>query len=60
MKKKHYNPEVWGGIECTINRVGDAYFDQLSYNNLYNQLDIKLIAGLGIKKMRFPILWEKH
>ena len=21
--------ELWGGIECTINRVGDTYFDQV-------------------------------
>ena len=23
--------ELWGGIECTINRVKDNYFDQLEY-----------------------------
>ena len=22
--------DIWGGIECTVNRVGDAYFDQLA------------------------------
>ena len=21
--------EVWAGVECTVNRVGDEYFDQL-------------------------------
>ena len=21
--------ELWGGVECTFNRVGDQYFDQL-------------------------------
>jgi len=24
--------ELWGGIECTINRVDDQFFDQLQYS----------------------------
>src|SRR6185312_15456718 len=28
--------EVWGGIECTINRVNDQYFDQLGYAGHYS------------------------
>ncbi|MDB4902815.1 MAG: sugar nucleotide-binding protein [Mucilaginibacter sp.] len=53
--------EVWGGIECTINRVNDQYFDQLDYAGHYNsEHDIELIAELGIKKIRYPVLWEKH
>lgn len=24
--------EVWGGVECTVNRVCDEYFDQLERN----------------------------
>lgn len=57
-----YNsPEVWGGIECTINRVGDRYFDQLRYSQHYKRnTDVELISNLGVKKMRYPILWEKH
>ncbi|MBA2328901.1 MAG: sugar nucleotide-binding protein [Flavisolibacter sp.] len=54
------NPEVWGGIECTINRVNDNYLDQLRISNFYHQPYITTIADLGIKKIRFPILWEKH
>src|SRR5438309_9618289 len=23
--------EIWGGIECTHNRVGDVYFDQVAW-----------------------------
>ena len=35
--KSHYcNPEIWGGIECTINRVKDSYFDQLEYSGHYD------------------------
>ena len=55
------NPEIWGGIECTINRVNDRFFDQLQYSQHYKRdTDIIRIADLGIKKIRYPILWEKH
>ncbi|HTL08966.1 MAG TPA: family 1 glycosylhydrolase [Chitinophagaceae bacterium] len=55
------NPEVWGGIECTINRVGNCFRDQLIDAGHYNRAeDIAAIASLGIKKLRYPVLWEKH
>lgn len=55
------NPEVWGGIECTINRVQNHFFDQLQYSGHYvREDDIEQIAHLGFKKLRYPILWEKH
>lgn len=58
---QYCNPEVWGGIECTINRVKNNFFDQLQYSgHYYREDDIERIAGLGIKKIRYPILWEKH
>ena len=54
-------PEIWGGIECTINRVNNEYFDQLEFTGHYSRLsDIDLIASSGIKTLRFPVLWEKH
>jgi dTDP-4-dehydrorhamnose reductase len=54
--------EVWGGMECTINRVGDHYFDQSAYNGHYTraEADIDVVASLGIKMLRYPIIWEKH
>lgn len=53
--------EVWGGIECTINRVRDVYFDQLEQSgHWHREGDIALFAGLGLKKIRYPILWEHH
>ena len=60
--RSHYcNPEIWGGIECTINRVKGEYFDQLEYSGHYTRDDdIDMIAALGIKALRFPILWERH
>ena len=54
-------PEVWGGIECTINRVGNQYFDQLEHSgHRHRPGDIEMFASLGIKKMRYPVLWEDH
>jgi dTDP-4-dehydrorhamnose reductase len=29
--------EIWAGLECTINRVGDHYFDQLDYSGHWNR-----------------------
>jgi dTDP-4-dehydrorhamnose reductase len=53
--------ELWGGMEYTINRVNNEYFDQLSYLGHYNRPeDIDLIISSGIKTIRYPILWEKH
>ncbi|RXF71691.1 family 1 glycosylhydrolase [Arcticibacter tournemirensis] len=53
--------ELWGGIECTINRVGNLYLDQLDYSGHYNRTeDLELFADLGISKIRYPVLWEKH
>jgi dTDP-4-dehydrorhamnose reductase len=55
------NPEVWGGIECTINRVQDVFRDQLFYSGHYSRPgDIERFAELGIKKLRYPLLWEFH
>jgi len=52
---------LWGGIECTINRVNDQFFDQLDYSGHYNRpSDIDILASTGIEKIRYPLLWEKH
>jgi dTDP-4-dehydrorhamnose reductase len=61
MKRNKDVVEVWGGLECTINRVKNDYFDQLEYaGHYYRGQDIQRIADLGIKTMRYPVLWEKH
>lgn len=60
-KYPYCNPEVWGGIECTINRVGDIYRDQLLYAGHYERPgDIEQFSAIGLRKLRYPILWEKH
>ena len=54
------NPlELWGGIECTVVRVGDDWRDQLVETGHWDRPgDIDAIAALGIKAIRYPILWE--
>ncbi|MBD0334249.1 MAG: family 1 glycosylhydrolase, partial [Cyanobacteria bacterium Co-bin13] len=52
--------EVWAGIECTVNRVGDNYGDQLQRNGHENRIeDLDLFASLGIRAIRYPVLWER-
>lgn len=54
-------PEIWGGIECTVNRLRDGYRDQLEESGHYNrENDIEEFARLGLKAIRYPILWELH
>jgi dTDP-4-dehydrorhamnose reductase len=51
--------QVWGGVECTVNRVGDAYFNQLDRSGHRGRLeDLDRIAELGIRTLRYPLLWE--
>jgi dTDP-4-dehydrorhamnose reductase len=53
-------PEVWGGIECTLNRVGDRYFDQFrSQGHDRRPEDLDRIAALGIRTLRYPVHWER-
>jgi dTDP-4-dehydrorhamnose reductase len=52
--------ELWGGAECTVNRCGNAFRDQLHETGHHSRLDdIDLIAGLGVTAVRFPVLWER-
>jgi len=52
--------ELWGGLECTVNRVGNEYFDQLSSLGDISPEELgDAIATLGITKLRVPVLWER-
>ena len=52
--------ELWAGPECTVNRVGDAWRDQMAETGFAQRLDdIDRIASLGVRRMRMPLLWER-
>ncbi len=60
-EQKNNSPELWGGIECTINRVHNTFFDQLNWSGHYQRPgDLQHLADVGISRIRYPILWEKH
>ncbi len=52
--------ELWAGIECTVNRVGDRYVDQLALSGHADRAsDLDLLAWLGVPAVRYPVLWER-
>jgi dTDP-4-dehydrorhamnose reductase len=52
--------ELWAGPECTVNRVGDRFKDQVPQSGFEHRLDdLDRLASLGIKRTRFPIVWER-
>jgi dTDP-4-dehydrorhamnose reductase len=54
------NIELWAGVECTFNRVKDKYFNQLECNGHLTRIeDLDTFAALGIRTMRYPVLWEQ-
>ena len=51
--------QLWGGIECTHNRVGERYFSQLEWNgHVAREGDLERFAELGIRALRYPVIWE--
>lgn len=52
--------ELWAGVECTVNRVGDEFYDQLERNGHAQRIaDLDLFATLGVRALRYPVLWER-
>lgn len=57
------NPlQLWGGVECTVNRVQDTYFDQveLSGHARRRAADLERFRILGLQTLRTAVLWEHH
>ncbi len=53
--------QLWGGIECTINRVDDTWFDQVERSgHLQRTGDLRLIRELGVTKLRYGLHWERY
>jgi dTDP-4-dehydrorhamnose reductase len=52
--------ELWGGHECTVNRVADRYCDQNRLTGHDDRIeDLQRFAELGVKALRYPVLWER-
>ncbi len=53
-------PEVWGGLECTVNRIGDRFHDQIARSGHADRLDdIDRMEQMGVRRVRYPLLWER-
>lgn len=51
--------EVWGGVECSVVRAGDMVRNQLDDTGHFERAgDLDLITELGLKTVRYPVLWE--
>lgn len=51
--------QVWGGLECTIARIGETYRNQIEETGHLARLDdLDRITELGIRTLRYPVLWE--
>ncbi len=60
MRKGQQGVELWGGVECTVVRVGDSWRDQVrETGHEARSDDISRIAELGIRTVRYPLLWER-
>ena len=52
--------ELWGGHECTVNRVGERWYDQtIRTGHQDRPSDLERFASLGLKALRYPVLWER-
>jgi len=56
---KQNSLELWGGLECSHTRLGDSYVDQLARTGHdARPADLDQFAGLGLRTLRYPVLWE--
>ncbi|HKO88625.1 MAG TPA: family 1 glycosylhydrolase [Burkholderiales bacterium] len=51
--------EIWGGIECSVIRVGNAWRDEVEETGIaLEDADFEAMRDIGLTHLRFPILWE--
>ena len=56
----HAPLELWGGVECTVNRLGDTFRDQVVLTGHdRREDDLDRFAALGLRTLRVPVLWER-
>jgi dTDP-4-dehydrorhamnose reductase len=47
-------------MECTVNRVGATWYDQVEQSGHGARLDdLERFAELGLRVLRYPVLWER-
>lgn len=53
--------QLWGGVECSVVRVGDTWRDQVRETGHHARgvRDLDLLAALGLRTLRYPVLWER-
>src|SRR4051812_14628830 len=55
-----YPLQLWGGVECSTVRVGGTWRDQVLETGHHSRLqDLDRIGSLGVRVLRYPILWER-
>lgn len=54
-------PDLWGGLECSVVRIGESWRDQVceTGHHARGTSDLDRITGLGITTLRYPVLWER-
>ncbi len=54
-------PAIWGGVECSVVRVGGEWRDQVCETGHHARGigDIDRLAALGVRSVRYPVLWER-
>ena len=51
--------ELWGGLECTVVRIRNRIRNQIAETGHAGRIaDLDAIAALGIRTLRYPVLWE--
>jgi dTDP-4-dehydrorhamnose reductase len=52
---------LWGALDCTVERVLDAYFSQMEGNGCGagQRDDLERFAALGVRALRYPLPWER-
>jgi len=52
--------ELWGGFECTLNRIDNRFRDQLLQNERSARIDcLNQLSDLGVTSFRYRIAWDE-
>lgn len=53
-------PALWGGLECSVVRVGARLRDQFHETGHHERPgDLAATAALGLRTLRYPVSWER-